>query len=65
MELQRPNRTRTRNLVIRLTDGERAMLDDIAEHHHLPSVSEAFRFLVHREHGVIPATKKKRHKPSK
>jgi hypothetical protein len=59
MELQKPNRARKRNLVIRLTDGERVMLDDIAQHHHLPSASEAFRFLVHREHGVIPKKTKR------
>lgn len=47
------NRTRTRNLVIRLSDKERAMLDRIAKHHGVPSASEAFRYLIHREAEAI------------
>lgn len=44
------NRTRTRNLVVRMSDEERAMLDVIAERLDLPNASEVFRFLVRREH---------------
>ena len=44
------NRTRTRNLVIRMSDEERAMLDALAKHLGQPSASEVFRFLVRREH---------------
>jgi hypothetical protein len=44
------NRTRTRNLVIRLSDEERRMLDDLAERLDLPNASEVFRHLVRREH---------------
>jgi hypothetical protein len=44
------NRTRKRNLVIRMSDEERAMLDDLAERLGQPSASEVFRFLVRREH---------------
>jgi hypothetical protein len=47
------NRTRTRNLVIRMSDKERTMLDRIASHHGIPSASEAFRYLVHREVDAI------------
>ena len=44
------NRTRTRNLVIRMSDEERAMLDVIAKRLGQPNASEVFRFLVRREH---------------
>ena len=43
------NRTRTRNLVIRMSDKERETLDVIAADLGLVNASEAFRFLVHRE----------------
>jgi hypothetical protein len=47
------NRTRTRNLVIRMSDEERAMLDVLAERLGQPSASEVFRFLVRREHAKV------------
>ena len=54
------NRTRTRNLVIRMSDAERAMLDVIAKRLDLPSASEVFRFLVRREHAATTPTKGKK-----
>ncbi len=51
------NRTRTRNLVIRMSDEERAMLDDLAKRLGQPSASEVFRFLVRREHAATTKTK--------
>lgn len=53
------NRTRTRNLVIRMSDAEREGLDVIAEFLGVPSASEAFRVLVR---GALEAAKKKRGK---
>jgi hypothetical protein len=46
MASAKPKRTRTKHLVVRLNEHERAMLDVVAEHLHLPSASEAFRYLV-------------------
>jgi hypothetical protein len=50
----KPKRTRRRNLVVRLNDHEREMLDAVAEHLHLPSASEAFRHLVRRAYEDVP-----------
>lgn len=47
MESRRPQRTRTRNIVIRLNDAERALLDRIAKREGL-SISELFRALLRR-----------------
>jgi len=54
MELRRPHptplpeqRTRTENLVVRLSERERAMLDAVAAYEQL-TASEAFRWLVRR-----------------
>lgn len=61
MELRRraatlpENRTRTRNLVVRLSDRERAMLDAVAEHEQM-SASETFRWLVRRAYEQQGAT---------
>jgi hypothetical protein len=49
MDVQKPRHTRTRQLVIRLTEAERKMLDRVTKKLGLSSVSEAFRFLMKRE----------------
>jgi hypothetical protein len=54
MAAAKPQRTRQRNLVVRLNDYERDMLDVVAEHLHLPSASEAFRHLVRRAYEEVP-----------
>jgi hypothetical protein len=53
------NRTRTRNMVIRLSDKEREMLEDVAVHEEL-SASETIRWLVRREHERIEPKAKPR-----
>jgi hypothetical protein len=52
------NRTRTRNMVIRLSDRERDMLDAVATHEEM-SASEVIRWLVRREHERLTPTKAK------
>lgn len=59
------NRTRTRNLVVRLSDDERAWLDEIAEFHGLDSATEGFRFLVSREHEAIATGRARRRTKTK
>lgn len=65
MAAARPRRTRERNLVVRLNDHEREMLDVVAEYLHLPSASEAFRHLVRRayEDALRPASTVATHGP--
>lgn len=51
-------RTRTENLVVRLSERERAMLDAVAEHEQM-SASETFRWLVRRAYEAQEAASAK------